>query len=556
MITRLSSILAALLLLTSALSVACENPPPSTIEEWAKAIPELKRDKEVKDGAEELRKLGAKDLREGKDLKATVPVLLPLLEEDYPARAAAAFLLGEIGDKAAVDPLLAAIDFSAAVSDKEASKSNGRIADALGKLKDPKAVRTLLKLTKSRDNFTALAAVQALGEVGDPSALEPLMEIAEAESTDPFISKNAVQAMGKIGDAKAMPTLIHMLFLERRGVSFYRETSFSIFQVGTDAIPQLIEILEGKNKELLKWAEEHGVMEAGIYAKTAQLLGDLADRRAIPALRQRLKFDDTFADLKLLPPMFAAEALGRLRAKEAVNDISAMLDEKEANARGAYTRALVMIGDPRAANALAKSAVDGMGYDAREEALWGYARLAGKGATRTYDAIVAKNKALKTCTAWFEGDKDAIEKECTKRIAKLEERAAKRRPMVVVADECGTDNACWVGKLKDPDGKVRERAGWALTQAADAQYLDDVLGAVQEDDLEARFALINALDTALFGGNDREPDAAAAQKTADRLASILEDEQGKAQFIKINEDIKRLELKVQRILGGGKKSDS
>ncbi|MDF1564014.1 MAG: HEAT repeat domain-containing protein [Deltaproteobacteria bacterium] len=552
MISRLSSLLASLLALT--LIAGCSSPPPTTAEEWAKAIPELKREKEVKDAAEELRKLGAKDLREGKDLKPLVPTLIPLLQESYPARAAAAFLLGEIGDKAAVDPLLSAIDFSAAVSDKEASKANGRIADALGKLKDPKSVRTLLKLTKSRDNFTALAAVQALGEVGDPSALEPLMEIAEAEATDPFISKNAVQAMGKIGDPKAMPTLIHMLFIERRGVSFYRETSFAIFQVGADAIPELIDILDGKNKELMKWAEGQGVLEAGIYAKTAQLLGDLSDRRAIPSLRRRLKFDDTFADLKLLPPMFSAEALGRLRAKEAVGEISKMLEEKEANARGAYARALVMIGDQRGAQPLADSALEGFGYDAREEALWGYARLALKNATKTYDRIVEKNKDLKTCTAWFEGDKAAIEAECQKRIAKLEERAAKRRPMVVAADECGTDNACWVKKLKDLDGKVRERAGWALAQAADLQYLDDLLGAIQEDDLEARFAHINALDTTLFGDNDRVPEKAAAQKTVDRLNSVMEDEQGKAQFIKINEDVKRLALKVQRALDDAAKA--
>ena len=66
----------------------------------------------------------------------------------------------------------------------------------------------------------------------------------------------------------------------------------------------------------------------------------------------------------------------------------------------------------------------------------------------------------------------------------------------------------------------------------------------------------NALDTTLFGANDRVPDDAAAQKTADRLKSILDDEKGKAQFIKINEDVKRLALKVQRAMDERKKSES
>lgn len=547
--TRCLRPLTATLLALALLGTGCPSKPPDTLEGWIDAVPTLKRDKDIRKAADQIRTLGSKALREGKDLKPLVPKLIGLLQEDYPVRAPAAYLLGEIGEKSAVDPLISAIDYSAAVSDKDASKANGRIADALGKLKDAKAVRPLLKLTKSRDNFTALAAVQALGEIADPSALEPLMEIAEAENTDPFISKNAIEAMGKIGDPKAMPTLIHMLFLERRGVSFYRETSFAIFEVGSDAIPHLIEILDGKDKELMKWAEDHGVMEAAIYAKTAQLLGDLADRRAIPALRRRLKFNDEFADMKLLPPMFSAEALGRLRAKEAVMEIAGMLSEEEANARGAYTRALVMIGDRRAVGPLAKAATTGMGYDAREEALWGFARLAGKGATKTYDGIVAKNGKLSTCTAWFEGDKDAIEKSCKKRIEKFKKRAAKHRPMVLAADECKEDQACWVQKLRDQNPKVRERAGWALARFANPEHLDALLSAAQEQDLEARFAILNALDTTLFGRNDRKPDPAAARKTADRLWSILDDEKGKAFFIKINEDVKRLALKVERAAG-------
>lgn len=553
-------VLTVVVLVAASLFTACKSEPPTTVEGWAKAIPEIKREKELRDASASLRSVAGEALRSGKDLKPAVPLLIPLLKENAIVRQDAAYILGEIGDPSAIDPLVESIDFSAAVADKDASRSNSKIAEALGKLQAKQAVRPLVKLAKSPDNFVALAAVKALGDTHDAAAVAPLMELATSETIDPYISRNAIESLGRLGDPAALPALIHMLFRERSGVSFYREASFAIFQVGADATQDLIDILDGKNKELMDWAKDKGVLEAAIYSKTAQVLGDLADPRSAPVLLKRLRYESDFVDMKLLPRMLSAEALGRIRYEKAVRPLASLLGEEEANARGTYARALVMIGDRAAVPALVRSATDGMGYDAREEALWAVAQLGGPGDLSKFDRAVKVNETMKTCTNWFECDPgsnrakcmEEMEKECGKRIAKFQKRAAKYRPMLVAADECKDSVDCWIGKLKDENGRLREKAAWELGRSGEMKALDPLLAAAQEEDLKARFAILNAVDTLLYGANDQVPEPAVGRKVVDRMQSILKDESGKAHYIKINEDVKRLALKVQRSLRNAK----
>ncbi len=329
--------------------------------------------------------------------------------------------------------------------------------------------------------------------------------------------------------------------------------------MGADATDELNDILAGKNEQLMKWAEEKGILEAAVYSKAAQVLGDLADRRSTPILLKRLNYLRLRRHEKLLPRMFSAEALGRIRDERAVRPIAALLPEEEANARGTYTRALVMIGDRAAVPALAKAAVSGFMYDCREEAQWGLADFGGPGDLARYDAVVKTNTNIKTCEAWFQCDpgtnraecmKD-IDKACSTRIEKYTKRAAKYRPMLVAADKCNDDAACWVDKLKANKARVREKAAWELGRTGDIENLDALLAAAQEDNLKARFAILNAVDTLLFGANDKTPNPAVGKKVAERMRGILTAEEGKAQFIQINEDTKRLALKVERALRNG-----
>ncbi len=72
--------------------------------------------------------------------------------------------------------------------------------------------------------------------------------------------------------------------------------------------------------------------------------------------------------------MRAADALGRMRSKEGVKPLAALLDEEEPNARKEYVWSLARIGGKDAVAKLVETAGKG-GWAAREESMRGVAML-------------------------------------------------------------------------------------------------------------------------------------------------------------------------------------
>ena len=110
---------------------------------------------------------------------------------------------------------------------------------------------------------------------------------------------------------------------------------------------------------------------------------------------------------------------------------------------------------------------------------------------------------------------------------------------VAAASECKSDVKCWLGKTKDKSPRVRERAAYALAWAAtdgSAEAQQALLEVVKDEDNETRYAAIIGLGRRL----PKDPGV------ADTLAKQIAGERGKTQFIRVNEDLKRLEVRVRR----------
>jgi HEAT repeat protein len=133
---------------------------------------------------------------------------------------------------------------------------------------------------------------------------------------------------------------------------------------------------------------------------------------------------------------------------------------------------------------------------------------------------------------------DVEKMEALEKDVKLKEMIGKEKARLVAAKACGEQAECWRSKLKDPSPKVRDKAAYELSYLKDKASKEALVGALREDDLEARFAVFLALLRLQTGG--------AEGGVADAVAKILDDETGKMQFIKINEDLKRLEVKARR----------
>lgn len=505
------------------LLAACGTPKDA--EGWAKRAADRSRLDEKLAALSEVRKSAG-------DRKAAVPHLVRILKDGSAhgkARGEAAVALGEIGDPSAAPALVEGIRPDA--RDRDDMDANRHMADALGALRAREALPVLQRLTASPHAFTQVAAVDALGRIGDPTAVDTLVAVATGERVEPFIAKKALLALGAIGDERAGPTVLRMLFEERPGISFFPEAAFAASQIGRPMAGPLLAVLEGKDEKLSAFAAGRSIPPGALVAKAAQLLGDVGGAEAAPALVRKLGYREGDPGVALYVRVLAAESLGRLRAAEGVRPLADLVaKEKDANVRDRYCDALVRIGDPAALPALRVAAAAG-DWDLREGPLTALSRLGGE-AER---AEILKAKA-KDCAAQCPGP---VEGAYAAMLARLD-----------AAKACGTGVACWAAKLADASAAVRDRAALEVGRAggaAQAEALGEAIArpVAGEADLAARYHAVLALGW--IAG--REDLGAAGGAIAGKIDAVLAADRGRTLTAGVNEDALRIATRLRREAG-------
>ncbi len=146
------------------------------------------------------------------DRRAVEPLIAILHEKKgkqlYEVREVAV-VLGELGDKRAVDPLMETLSYI----DEQGVNfiDNGMkydIIDALVKLNDKRAVPLLIRMLRSKDPGLKEKSIRALSFFKDPSAVFGLIEV----SSEARFTNNAVGALGNIGDPAALDYLEKLLY--------------------------------------------------------------------------------------------------------------------------------------------------------------------------------------------------------------------------------------------------------------------------------------------------------------------------------------------------------
>src|SRR5438105_11504109 len=344
--------------LAAALILSCRPVDPRNPDTWIARLSDADPRERVK-AVQEFRNLHA---------QKAAPQIAELLKDRF-AREEAATALTDLGTKDEVPALLEAVDPTVAAGSAQAPRAavrtNGRVAEALARIADPRAGPTLLRLARSKDDYVRVQAVQGLGRIREREAVPELSRIVDDETSPPVLVKKAVVALGEIGDPAAIPALEHALVLERQGVSLLPEASYALFQLGPAAVPPLIRVAKDEDPAYLKWARENNRAPAGTYAKAALVLGDLGDQRAVQVLLERLRYKDpdplpgTARLLTNLVRQFAANALGRLRSKDAAAPILALVqtrDPQDVDLVSFASEALVWIGDRTQAKELMNGA--------------------------------------------------------------------------------------------------------------------------------------------------------------------------------------------------------
>lgn len=460
-------------------------------------------------------------------------------EKSPEVKGALARAIATVGDKRSAKPLADAVDL--APQDSATHGMNKEIAQALGQLGDPMAVPTLVRLLKGKDNYTRVAAADALGALKAREAVEPLVEIAGDETAEPFVTKKAVEALGRIGDARAVPALVKLLTYERRSVSFYPESSFALFQLGRPASDALLPVLEGKDLDLIKWAQTKRINPASFYMKAAQVLGDLRERRAEGALLERLTFTDQDARIQAVVRLQAAEALARMRSRAAIKPIATMVETPYADVRQAYVRDLVLLGGRDALPQLARAAATGS-FEARLAAAEGLAALGDARELPVLDKLV-KGEPQATLAECRKEPVDGCEQPAAL-ASRRSARLAALKARLEAASACGADGACWEKRLaSDPDRGVRERAAFELGRAGNPGALAALAARLGEKDVYVRGAAIQAVD---WLAEDSQEARKAARASVGDWQKQLTQERGRTDYLRVNEDLRRLVTRLQQ----------
>lgn len=481
-------------------------------------------------------------------VKEALPGLLAILaapesnSSDDHHRQEAAKALARIKDPAAIDPLIAAIDYSAGTGseprEKNANRTNEEIATALGALKAKKAIPKLIELVdKTRHNYAVLKSIRALGEIGDPSAVDALSKIA-LEHDNKFIRKNAVEALGEIGDLKATDTLIQMMFIEYQGVSFYKEASFALFQLGPGVADALLATMDGKNDKVNKYFDKSGgLKDAAVKAKCGVVLGDLKDPRAVKPLIEASSAaaKDKSVIENAIIVVQAAAALGMLGDPAAVPVLKEQMADLDASKREPIMRALNQIGDRSVAPEMIQAMTVASFVDScvkqklgtKQDCTAPDVKGSMEGAQRTAADHASNLAGAEHADAYkkvVEGEPDP----------KMKDYFLKRQARLDAATECKTTASCWAGKLKSPDMLVREKAAWELGRLKDPSTIPALAEALGDSKPQSRAAAIAAYWA--YGNASAIP----------AIEKRLEDEQSSADFIRVNEDLKRLLVYLRR----------
>jgi HEAT repeat protein len=523
----------ALVCLLLGLSVlpACSK-DPATPDYWRAQLDGTKRSSEKVRVVEALRS-------SGKLNKSFLPLLQDELskEKSPEAKAALARALGDLKDPSSLPALQDALDLGA--TDGATSRMNSAIAQALGSIPDARSVPALLRLLRSKDDYVRIDAIQALAALRAAEAVGPLMELALDDASSPLVNRRAVAALGDIGDPKAVNVLLKALYKQRGNQNFANEASFSLYQIGQPAVQALIRVMQGEDAELAAWARRQDIEGTVLVVQATDVLKDFGAPAAEPALLKKLSFQNADARMQWYGRMFAANGLGKLRAQAAVPPLMTMVvEENEPLPRAEYARALVLVGNREALPALIKAAGKGT-WNARQFAVVAVAMLGDDREKPALDRLAQAEPALAASECKQYG--------CATPPGEVAQQRAKvfsvfRAPLEA-AGTCKQDLACWSSKLKDPSQAVRQRAALEIGRSAHAEYAPALAQLVDDADAETRMAALQGLSWLVRSGT------AAALSLKDSLPKLeqrLADDKGKQEYLAASEALKRLLADIRR----------
>jgi len=385
---------------------------------------------------------------------AVEPLIVALKDNDDLVRSYAAEALGNIGDARAVEPLINSLKDNDSDVRESAAEALGNIewkpptdyqkAVYLVAMRDwqecvkigADAVEPLIVALKDNDDLVRSYAAEALGNIGDPRAVEPLINVLKDDNKW-WVREKAAKALGEIGDAAIDPLIVAL-----------------------------------KDNDI------------GVRENAAEALGEIGDARAVEPLMVALKDNDSRVRFS------AAKALGEIGDLRAVIQLIAALKDNDHLVRSYAAVALGKTGDARAVEPLivalkdnddlvrsyAAVALDKLNFEPQSD----YQNVVYLMANSKWQECVKIGNAAVEPLIILLTDKDWY---------------VRTGALVVALGEIGDARAVepLIVVLKDNDHLVRSYAAVALGKIGDARAVEPLINALNDKDWQVQESAAKAL---------------------------------------------------------------
>lgn len=215
------------------------------------------------------------------DARVLTPLMQALESRDWIVRMHAAKGLGRIGDARAVAVLMPLLQDKVKAVREETSSALAAIGAA--------AVAGLIEALEHEDWLVRLHAVEALGKLKSPDAVDPLLRTLFNER-DSAIREDVVRTLGAIRDARAVDYLV--VLMKEPGLRLLAVEALG--HIGDRrVVPLLRRVVEGvplgEPKDSATPCADGWTDEMATMGMAARALGMIADAVAIPSLMIALR---------------------------------------------------------------------------------------------------------------------------------------------------------------------------------------------------------------------------------------------------------------------------
>ena len=306
------------------------------------------------------------------------------------------------------------------------------------------AVPALLSVVSDSSAVVRLAAVEALGNLQDPRAVDALVQ-ALRNDTDAKVREAAAESLGEIDSPRAVPGLIAALGAER------------VPAVRAKIAWALGEIDDARAVDALSAAARDTSVE--VKRQVAWALGELESASAAPALLSMLRDTDVETRKQTV------WALGQIKSTEAIAGISAATKDADAEVRKQAVESLGEISDKRALPALEAATRDAEA-EVRRQAVEAIGQL---------DDMKSAPQALIAATR---DDDRSVRKAAAESLGQIEDEAAV--PALIPL-------------TRDRDTEVKRAAVEALSSIGGPRAIEVMAALLKDDDPEIRKLAAEAL---------------------------------------------------------------